>query len=128
MKQDNESIGNPDRSGQLFDYLCEKYKLETDSALAKWLGLNRSTISRVRNGHADVSLETRLAIIHRGVDPKKVDKLIGTPPVGAVKLKQQEERVALRQRIKIARISLRALPVTVSNLDAVEKLVKASGL
>lgn len=117
-----------DNSGRFFDHIIKKYHLVTDAELAAWFGLARSGVSRVRNGKAPVSLEMRLAAINNGMEAKEVERLIGTPSNAAVKRKEQAERLELRQRIKVARMGLRQMRVTVANLEAAEKLVKAAGL
>lgn len=42
-----------DVSGNLFNFLIEKYKLKNDADLARFLAVSQASVSRYRNGHYD---------------------------------------------------------------------------
>ena len=49
-----------DRSGKVFDTIITRHALKNDRALAKFLALAPSAVSKIRNGHMAVSAEVIL--------------------------------------------------------------------
>ena len=77
-----------DRSGQLFSYLCEKFKLANDKQLSDKTGLPRPVISKIRTGKQPVT-NSSLVHIHEttGVAIKRMRELIAEKP--AVTMEQE---------------------------------------
>lgn len=66
-----------DKSGALFDYIIEKYRLKHDGELAEKIQTQRSIISEIRNGkrHINEVMLVRICDI-TGMSLKKVRQLI----------------------------------------------------
>lgn len=78
MRKPDGYIFANDRSGQLFNYLREKYKLEDDTQLSKRIGIARPIISRVRTAKQPLSGNHLIKINEKtGVTIKKMRELIG---------------------------------------------------
>jgi plasmid maintenance system antidote protein VapI len=66
-----------DQSGQLFDFLRQKYKLNSDKELSAKIDVLPHTISRIRNAKQGVTSEARYRISKTtGMTVKAIDKLI----------------------------------------------------
>lgn len=72
-----------DNSGLLFNYLRKRHNLKNETALAKWLDVNPSTLSKIRHGIFSVSAEMILRIYDKSKIPiETIRELIngGTVP------------------------------------------------
>jgi transcriptional regulator with XRE-family HTH domain len=52
----------PNKEHRLLDTVMREYKLQTDADLARFLGVNYSAISKIRNGHLVPSSEYILRV------------------------------------------------------------------
>lgn len=69
-----------DNSGQLFDYLKQRYDVENDLRLAVLLGMDSGHISRVRHGRIGVGCKFILAAHERlGLPVKRIRELMALP-------------------------------------------------
>jgi len=75
-----------DRSGELFNFLLEKFKLSNDKQLSDKIGLSRPVISTVRTGKHPITGASLVQIHERtGVSIKRMRELIGDAERGAPK-------------------------------------------
>lgn len=69
-----------EKPNALLDAIKEAFKLRRDSALAKHLGLNPATVSRIRSGSLQISDEIRVKVMRKcRWSLKKIDELSPLP-------------------------------------------------